>query len=135
MTTDTKFRLAFWILLFSALAVFGRALLAQPPPIEVRVSPKVATVNPYKRTGFRFTWVIEPHADNRQYALSYSCGSEVHSSQGPVDGDQHPRTRERYVELTVKEDCSFMACVVRVVNGKPKTLCAWATVSTPKGEP
>ena len=132
MTSENLYRFAFLILMLCALLVFGRGLVhAQNSPVTASVTPKIAIVNPYKRTTFRFQWRIEPDANNRLYSLSYSCGSEVHSSQGNVDGENHPRTTERFVELTVIEDCQFMACVVRIVEGKPKTMCAWATVRTP----
>lgn len=97
--------------------------------VSTEVYPRVAVVNPYRRTTFRFQWRIEPHEDNRRYALVYSCGAELHSSQGGLNGNSR-KTTERYVELTVLTDCEFMACVVRMVEGKPKTTCSWAYVRT-----
>lgn len=104
-------------------------LLLTLPPVKASVYPTVAVVNEFKRQTFRFRWQIEPHEDNRRYALYYSCGKEVHSSQREIDGT-FPKTSERYVEMTVLEDCQFMACVVRVTDGKAITLCDWAKVIT-----
>lgn len=125
-------RFVFWVLF--VLSLFGYSIGQEIKPVTTKVRPMVAVVNPYKQTTFHFTWQIEPHEDNRRYALMYTCGSEVHSSQGNIDGDKHQKTTERFVDLTVLENCSFMACVVRMVEGKPKTMCAWATVSV-GGEP
>lgn len=121
-------RFVFWILL--ALGLFGYRIGRAQEPIAVSVQPRVALVNPYKRTTFWFRWQIEPHPDNRRYALMYTCGSELHSSQGEVNGDKHPRTTDRWVELTVLQDCEFMACVIRTVEKEVKTLCDWFTVTT-----
>ena len=123
---------AFWAVVFTLIYTWPTE---GSDFVQASVSPRVALVNPYKRTDFRFTWRIEPHPDNRRYALMYTCGKELHSSQGEVEGDKHPRTTERYVELTVVEDCTFMACVVRVIEGKPKTLCDYAYVRTGGKEP
>lgn len=123
-------RIAFWSLLF--FLVYTWPTESAEGPVRVSVYPNVAVVNPYKRTTFRFRWQIEPHADNRRYAVSYTCGSEIHSSQGDVDGDKHQKTTERYVDLTVTGDCEFMACVIRMVEEKPKTMCAWGFVRIPK---
>lgn len=132
---ENFYRAAFWLLMFAALLVFGGDLLAQTSPIVVSVQPKVVLVNPYKRTAFWFRYQIEPHINNRRYALVYGCGSELYSSQGDVNGEKHPKTTEIYVDLTVTTDCEFMACVVQVVAGKPKTICAYVHVRTPKEEP
>lgn len=132
---ENLFRFAFWLLMLLTILVFGRGIVhGQNSPVGVDVTPKVAVVNPYKETTFRFTWKIEPHKDNRRYALMYSCGSEIHSSQGLVNGDKHQRTSERFVNLTVVADCEFMACVVRLEDDKAKTFCNWAYVRTPREE-
>lgn len=124
-------RLVFWFLLI--LFVYYSVVFGQgAPPITVDVLPRVAAINRYQKQVFRMRYQIEPHKDNRQYAISYTCGSELHSSQGEVDGDKHPRTTTIYPELTVIDDCDFMACVVRIVEAKPKTICVWAKVVVPE---
>lgn len=62
-------------------------------------------------------------------SIAFTCGSEVHSAQREMD-EKSAKTSERYVEMTVLEDCSFVACVVRVTNGKAVTLCDQAKVAT-----
>ena len=128
MASDTVYRIAFWILFLLTLLVFGRGFARAQ--VSAEVNPKVAVVS-NTQTTFRFTWRIEPSKDNRMYALSYTCGVELHSSQGELT-ESSPRTTERYVNLTVIEDCQFMACVARVVKGRVKleTICAWVFVST-----
>lgn len=118
---------------FIPLLIYSTALAENF--ITADVYPRVALVNPYKRETFRFRWQIPPHPDNRWYALAYTCGKENHSSQGEVEGDKHPKTTERFVELTVVGDCEFMACVVRVIDGKPETICDYAYVRTRGDEP
>lgn len=99
-------------------------------PIKVTVTPKVANTNPYKKVEFNFRWQIEPNKDNRLYAISYTCGSDAYSAQVSMDGENHPRTTERKVKLTVVSDCIFNACVVRVVKGKAVTYCDYQVVKT-----
>ena len=124
-------RFAFWTLL--VLGLFGYTIGQEIEPVKVSVRPQVAVTNPYKQTTFWFRWQIEPNEGNRRYALMYSCGGELHSSQGQVDGDKHRKTTERYVDLTVLGNCTFMACVVRIVEGKAKTICDRIEVTTNKG--
>ena len=122
-------RFVFWVVF--VLGLFGYRFAFAQKVVTVDVVPKVAFVNPYGVTTFRFRWQIEPSEDNRRYALMYTCGAELHSSQGELDKNS-PRTRERFVDLTVLEDCEFMACVIKVVKGeiKLKTICDRAYVKT-----
>ncbi len=126
---ENLYHLALLVLVLACLFLVGRESLGLGQPVSVSVSPNLVIASPYKTVGFRFRWQIDPHKDNRQYALAYSCGVEIASSQGEVRGEDYPRTHERIVFLTVIEDCDFMACVVRIVNGKPRTYCDHQTVS------
>ena len=120
---ESLYKLVCWILLLSALLVWGYDFVhAQASAIRVEVSPKVVVFNDHSPTTFHFRWVIEPDENNRLYALSYGCGIELHSSQREINGNS-AKFNERYVSLTVLGDCDFMACVVRIVDGKPKTIC------------
>lgn len=125
------YRVILLALVLSALLTFGGDLRAEPV-IVASVTPQVALKNPYQRTTFRLKWVIEPHEDNRRMSIAFTCGSEVHSAQREID-KMSARTTERFVEILVVDDCSFTACVVRISEGRVKTLCDQATVST--GEP
>jgi hypothetical protein len=104
-------------------------LLTLLVPIKASVYPQIALVNPYQKQTFRIRWQVEPHPDNRRVSIAFTCGNEVHSAQREHD-EKSARTSERYVEMTVLEDCSFVACVVRVTNGKAITICDQAFVRT-----
>lgn len=132
MVRDLLFKVALLVLLVLAALVFGRGIVFGQ--VTVDVSPKAALENPYKRTTFRFRWAIEPSPDNRRYAISCTCGSEIYSAQREMDGES-PKTSERFIELKVLEDCSFVACVVKVIEGKAKTICSQQIVHVLKGEP
>lgn len=99
------------------------------PPVKADVYPAVVLVNEHQRQTFRIRWQIEPHPDNRRVSIAFTCGGEVHSAQRD-HGPNSARTSERYVEMTVLEDCSFVACVVRVTNGRAVSLCDQAFVRT-----
>jgi hypothetical protein len=119
---ENLFRLAFFCLCLLALAVFGRGVLAETF-VSVSVVPKVVAVNPYKRVAFNLVWRIERHPNNRLYSVSYDCGADVSHTERELDGESAARTYERMVELTVTKSCLFQACVIRMVEGRPKTFC------------
>lgn len=113
-------------LVLSTLLIFTRAQ-AEPAPIKASIYPMVALKNPYQRTTFRLRWMIEPHKDNRRFSIAFTCGAEVHSAQREIN-EKSARTTDRFAEVTVLDDCSFVACVVRVTDGKVKTFCDQAIV-------
>lgn len=129
---ENMYRAAFFLLTALALVVFGRGVLAETF-VSVNVVPKAVVANPYKRVAFNMVWRIERHPDNRLYSVSYDCGADVSHTEREMDGDS-ARTYERMVELTVTQSCIFMACVVRKVEGKPKTYCDRQIVEA-RGQP
>lgn len=105
------------------LFVLGVLVLTLPvkceTPIKLNVLPKVALANPYKATTFRIVVRVEPHPDNRILSLSADCGGNAYSSQHEVD----QITYTRFYEMKVVRDCSFVACVNRITNGKVVRFC------------
>lgn len=154
MTSETFYRIWWTILLVAFLLLVGRTLLfgqqvegamgsyplpkivgmsgqdkKPPPPISMEILPKIAQINPYKTQTFRVRFRIEEHPDNREYAYSATCGSEIKSTIREVDAVSYTR----FEELTVVASCVFQVCVSRV--GKKYPICIQQGVTVPELPP
>lgn len=114
-------RIAFWSLLF--LFVYIAPTEGQAP-ISVVVSPHVLICPLGKTADVRVLVRIVPHKDNRQRTLSWTSPvGQSGGSQTRMDGEEDASTFERFVPVS-PGDYVFLACVVRVSQGKAQTLCA-----------
>ncbi len=127
MTSDTRFKLALFLLL-TALGVIlvsnlrgmdslpsSDTLAIRPSPITLDVIPKITVRNEHRKTAFRVYFRIESNEDNREYAYSATCGSELKSSIRQVQAVSYTI----FEELTVLENCWFQVCLSRIGEKTP----------------
>jgi hypothetical protein len=129
MSSETKFRLSLILLLTALFGLVAKNVLAEE--VTISVLPKVAITNPYTVTTFRIFWQIPQHKDNRMYSISYSCGSDIHSSQRDLEGDKAAVSYTRYTDLRVVSNCLFLVCVHRLEEGSVRNFCAHQEITTP----
>lgn len=91
------------------------SLLTGPKePITLQVTPRVFATHPYQKVTFHLKVWITEHPDNRVLAIAGDCGSDSFSSSYPTDGEYY----DYYRSLIPVEECTFVATLFRVTNGK-----------------
>jgi hypothetical protein len=97
-----------------------------PPAIKIDLLPKIAMADPHRRVTFRVRTTIEPNDLNRHYSIAADCGYNAYGSQRGIESI----TDTRYIEMTIVQDCVFVACVYRLENKKAKSYCVTQVVPT-----